>query len=135
MKIAAISDIHIREDGSDDKLVEAIHTRVEEISPDVFIIAGDISEKIDHFSEILSHLHVSGCENFYVAGNHDIWFEKDRDLGSLEKYAKSVGAACADNGFIHLPPVQSECGQVRIDRRSIQIAVQIGNFSIDRKII
>ncbi|MHA1636880.1 MAG: metallophosphoesterase family protein [Candidatus Thorarchaeota archaeon] len=103
LKIAAISDIHIREDGSDDKLVEAIHARVEELSPDIFVIAGDISEKIDHFSEILSRLHVQGCENLYVAGNHDIWFEEEKNLGSLEKYAKSVGAACTDNGFIHLP--------------------------------
>ncbi|MHA1576869.1 MAG: metallophosphoesterase family protein [Candidatus Thorarchaeota archaeon] len=103
LKIAAISDIHARKDGLDDKLIEAIRTRVEEISPDVFIIAGDLNEYIDAFSNLLSRLHIKNAQNLYVAGNHDIWFEQDKDLSSLEKYSKLIGDACSDNGFIHLP--------------------------------
>lgn len=103
MKIAAISDIHARKGGIDYKLIEAIHARVEEISPDVFIIAGDLSEYIDEFSDLLSRLHISSAKNLYVAGNHDIWFEQEKNLSSLEKYSKLIGPACTENGFIHLP--------------------------------
>lgn len=103
MRIAAISDIHIRPDGSDTGLLEEIHKQVEEISPDVFIIAGDISDKIRVIEETLSMLQIAGSKNLYVAGNHDVWFEDELGLNSLEKYSKSIGNACEKAGFIHLP--------------------------------
>lgn len=103
MRIAAVSDLHIRPTGEDRPLVDAIRARVQDIDPDVFIIAGDISDRLSVLSDTLSSLRLTGATCLYVAGNHDIWFEKDSGLGSLEKYSKAIGAACQQNGFVHLP--------------------------------
>lgn len=103
MRVAAVSDIHVRPDGSDDDLILEIQRRAKELSPDVFIIAGDLSAKIDVLSDSLSKLYVSNCKNLFVAGNHDIWFEQGEGLGSLEKYSHKIGDVCREHGWIHLP--------------------------------
>ncbi len=103
MRIAAISDIHARPGGLDNALIDAIHQRVEEFSPDVFVIAGDVSETADDLERNLSNLAVTGARNLYVAGNHDVWFEDEKDLGSLEKYSRIIGGICTRAGFTHLP--------------------------------
>ncbi|TFG10672.1 hypothetical protein EU538_01075 [Candidatus Thorarchaeota archaeon] len=103
MRIAAISDIHVRPDGSDEPLVAEIRERVEEIAPDIFVIAGDISDHSKVLSETLRSLHIEDIPCLYVAGNHDIWFEEKAGLSSLRKYSHLVGEICNRNGFIHLP--------------------------------
>ncbi len=103
MRIAAISDIHARQDGLDDDLIVAIRQRVEEVSPDIFIIAGDISENSEDLEYYLKQLALDNKTNLYVAGNHDVWFEEDIGLDSLEKYSRTIGDICRRSGFIHLP--------------------------------
>lgn len=103
MRIAAVSDLHTLPDGSDELLLTRIRERVEEIDPDVFVIAGDISDRLDVLSNTLAQLCIDGCINIFVAGNHDIWFEEGEGPGSLEKYSKVIGEVCMKNGFSHLP--------------------------------
>ena len=103
MKIAAISDLHVLPDDGDRELLASIKQRVEEIAPDIFVIAGDISDRIDVLADSLSQLKVDSCSNLYVAGNHDVWFEDEKSPSSLEKYSKNVGDVCSKNGFKHLP--------------------------------
>jgi len=106
LRIAAISDLHVLPDGSDRDLLESIKRRVKEVDPDVFVIAGDISDRLDILSDSLSQLNVDSCTNLYVAGNHDIWFEDGESPSSVEKYSKYLGEVCSKNGFIHLPDHQ-----------------------------
>lgn len=106
MRIAAISDLHVIPGDDDIELLRSVKRRIEEIAPDVFVIAGDISDQIDLLSESLAQLHVSGCANLFVAGNHDVWFEDGKSPTSLDKYAKSISEICDKNGFIHLPDHQ-----------------------------
>ncbi len=106
MRIAAISDLHVLPDGSDIELLSSIKRRVEEISPDVFVIAGDISDQLELVSKSLSQLRVPDCTNLFVAGNHDIWFEEGKSPTSLDKYSKHIREMCDKNGFIHLPDHQ-----------------------------
>jgi Icc-related predicted phosphoesterase len=103
MRIAAVSDLHVLPTASDDALLTAIRRRVEEIRPQVFVVAGDISDKLDVLAKALKILHVNGCHNLYVAGNHDIWFEEKGGPGSLEKYSEKIGEACVGSGFHHIP--------------------------------
>ncbi len=103
LKIAAISDLHVLPDEGDKELLENIRRRVEEIDPDVLVIAGDISDRIEVLSDSLSLLKVDSCTNLYVAGNHDIWFEEGEKPTSLEKYSKYIGQICKKHGFHHLP--------------------------------
>jgi len=110
LRIAAVSDLHILPDGSDELLLTRVRERVEELDPDVFVIAGDISDRLDVLSNTLAQLYTEGCINLFVAGNHDIWFEDGGGPSSLEKYSKVIGEVCMKNGFSHLPdaPVTSE---------------------------
>ena len=103
MHIAAVSDIHMRSGGVDEALLEVIRNRVTDSQPDVFIVAGDLSEKLVDLNLALSRIKVEDCINLYVAGNHDIWFEEDIGIGSLEKYSRLIQEKCEENGFIHLP--------------------------------
>ncbi len=103
MRIVAISDIHARRNGLDDDLVCAIRSKVEEYSPDVFIVAGDVSENAEILRRTLRLLAVPDAANLYVAGNHDIWFEERSGLGSFEKYSSVIGDICRDAGFVHIP--------------------------------
>jgi len=106
LKIAAISDLHVLPEDGDIDLLRSIKKRVEEISPDVFVIAGDISDRLDLLSTSLAQLHIPDCENLFVAGNHDIWFEDGKSPTSLDKYSKYIREICDKNGFIHLPDHQ-----------------------------
>ncbi|UCE11449.1 MAG: metallophosphoesterase [Candidatus Thorarchaeota archaeon] len=103
MRIAAVSDIHVRPDGSDEDLISGIHDRAVELSPDVFVIAGDISDMLSTLSETLSKLRIPSIPNLFVPGNHDVWFEEDQGIGSLDKYSKGIGETCKENGFVYLP--------------------------------
>jgi putative phosphoesterase len=103
LRIAAVSDIHVVHDGSDELLLTKIRERVEEIDPNVFVIAGDLSDQLDVLSDSLAQLRVKNSINLYVAGNHDIWFEEGGGPGSLEKYSKIIGEVCSKNGFSHIP--------------------------------
>lgn len=103
MRIAAISDLHIVPDDRDRLLVRRIRERVEQMKPDVFVIAGDISDYLEVIAESLGELKIDDCRNLFVAGNHDIWFEDGGGPGSLEKYSKRIGEICRRQGFSYLP--------------------------------
>ncbi len=103
MRIAAISDIHVRNDGSDRMLLDTIRARVETLSPDIFIIAGDLSSDLQILSDSLETLFQPSCTNLFVSGNHDIFFEKGNGLGSIDKYSKRIGEVCEKNKFVNLP--------------------------------
>ncbi|TXT53842.1 MAG: hypothetical protein BAJATHORv1_110034 [Candidatus Thorarchaeota archaeon] len=103
MKIAAVSDIHVAPDGSDKELVKEIHVIASDYEPDVFVIAGDISDDSKILSETLATLRLKNCVNLYVPGNHDIWFEKETGLSSLDKYSTVIGKICQKTGFAYLP--------------------------------
>lgn len=99
------------QDGSDELLLTKIRERVEEIGPDVFVIAGDISDRLNVLSDSLANLRVKDCINLYVAGNHDIWFEEGGGPGSLEKYSTNIEEVCKENGFSHIPDAPVVLGQ------------------------
>ena len=56
MHIAAVSDIHARPNGLDKDLLEAIRNRAANSTPDVFIVAGDLSERLDDLDLALSSI-------------------------------------------------------------------------------
>jgi len=103
VRIAAISDLHVIPNDEDDFLLAEIRKKVEEIEPDVFVVAGDLSDDLDTLSRTLGMLRVDDCENLFVAGNHDVWFDESGGPGSLEKYSRLIGQECRRRGFLHLP--------------------------------
>ncbi|MGQ4872180.1 MAG: metallophosphoesterase family protein [Candidatus Thorarchaeota archaeon] len=109
MKIAAVSDIHVQPNGADAPLIEAIKKQAETMNPDVFVIAGDVSNRINTLRAALAELKLDHATNLYVPGNHDIWFEEEKGIGSLEKYSRLIGEACHDAGFHYLPDEPYVC--------------------------
>jgi len=103
VKIVAISDLHILSNHQDSLFLESIRRRVEEIKPDIFVIAGDISDYLETISESLNVLQIDDCVKLYVPGNHDIWFEDNDGPGSLEKYARTLEEICKKYDFRYLP--------------------------------
>ncbi len=103
MRIAAVSDIHARSNGLDAELLQKIRERVTTLNPDVFVIAGDMNHQLHELEKSLSMIHIDCCPNLYVAGNHDVWFEEELGIGTLEKYSNMINDACKSSGFIHLP--------------------------------
>ena len=103
LKIAAISDLHILPNEDDYQFLDCIRERVEEIDPDIFVIAGDISDYLEVVSKSLEILKGIECSRLYVPGNHDIWFEDNNGPGSLEKYTRSLDEICQKYGFTYLP--------------------------------
>ncbi len=103
VKIAAISDLHILPNENDYRFLNCIKEKVDEISPDIFVIAGDISDSLEVVSKSLEILKKTECSRLYVPGNHDIWFEDGSGPSSLEKYTKSLNEICEKNEFAYLP--------------------------------
>ena len=103
MRIAAISDLHIVSNENDFRFLECIKQRVEEIDPDIFVIAGDISDYLEVFSKSLEALEGLECSKLFVPGNHDIWFEDDGGPSSFEKYTKNLDEICKKHELTYLP--------------------------------
>ena len=71
---------------------------------DVLIVAGDVSDKLETFSETMHALANSfGCVCF-VPGNHDLWLRRDGSDGA-DSLAKLdlLNAACAEAGVFTTP--------------------------------
>lgn len=103
MRVAAISDLHVVPDEGDDLLLRKIRERVAEISPDVFVVAGDLSDTLSVLSRTLNLICVESCENLFVPGNHDVWFEDGGGPSSLDKYSRIIAEECKSAGFHYLP--------------------------------
>ena len=71
MRIAITSDLHYL---PHQKLAHRTFAeRLAAHNPDVFLIAGDLGEPLDHFHEALE-IYASVCpERGAIAGNHDVW--------------------------------------------------------------
>jgi Icc-related predicted phosphoesterase len=101
MKIFAIADIHI-EGKNKNKAYQLpdIISKKNYNKNDVLVIAGDISPFIGSFHKYLSLFKKIQINKLFVAGNHDIWVNKEGD--SKHKYYTQLKEAVLDAGFCYL---------------------------------
>ena len=105
-RLVHLSDLHFG--AHDDRLVEAVEERVDELKPDLVVISGDFTQraKIEQFREacqFLERLQHSGHEVLGVPGNHDVplYDVLRRFLSPLARYRRFID----DNlcPFVELP--------------------------------
>lgn len=90
MKIALISDIHI-DINKDYPVLETVAEAAVLKGADVLVIAGDISETPENTIAAMEQLeHLSGCQVYYVPGNHDMWNKNCPSAKTEDIYAGYV---------------------------------------------
>ncbi len=95
MRLWAISDLHVSYRRNRERLATvAAHPE------DWLIVAGDIAEDLDAFTDALRLLTARFAQLVWVPGNHDLWHSDDsRGLRGEAKYRKLV-ARCCDLGVL-----------------------------------
>ncbi len=76
------------------------------LHPDILIIGGDISAKLDQFALTLAQFSDLDCLKLVIPGNHDIWIESPKAMlsgfDSGAKYFQHLPRIATENGFIFL---------------------------------
>ena len=107
-RLVHLSDLHFG--AHDERLVDAIEQRVQELKPDLVVISGDFTqrartEQFRQACEFLERLQHSGHEVLGVPGNHDVplYDVLRRFLSPLSRYRRFID----DNlcPFVELPGI------------------------------
>jgi 3',5'-cyclic AMP phosphodiesterase CpdA len=105
-RLVHLSDLHFG--AHDEKLIEAVERRVDELKPDLVVISGDFTqrartEQFKQACEFLGRLQHAGHEVLGVPGNHDVplYDVLRRFLSPLSRYRRFID----DNlcPFVELP--------------------------------
>ncbi len=100
MKIGLISDLHTDATQANREIIPFLIDAIEAAELDVFVLAGDISPKLNEFYEILEEFDTANltCKKLFVPGNHDIWVSKKANMTSEQK-CRVISEVCRCNGF------------------------------------
>ena len=94
MRLALTSDLHVEHHP---EVVPLVAARVEALRPDVLIVAGDVSSKLESLEAALAALGKAAPHLVFVAGNHDLWTLPGAPT-SRQRYERDIPAACARAG-------------------------------------
>ncbi len=83
MRILAISDIHIDHPQNLDWLHQLSRW---DYKQDALLLAGDVSDRLDHLKRAFSLLKERFAAVFFVPGNHELWIRRETFADSLEKF-------------------------------------------------
>jgi 3',5'-cyclic AMP phosphodiesterase CpdA len=107
-RLVHLSDLHFG--AHDERLVDAVEQRIDELKPDLVVISGDFTqrartEQFRDACEFLGGLHDSGHEVLGVPGNHDVplYDVLRRFLSPLARYRRFIDETLCP--FIELPGV------------------------------
>lgn len=112
MRIAYTSDLHSDATPLNRALLPHLARRMQELQPDVLVIAGDVAETTAEVESALRHFAGIGGLRLYVAGNHDLFVEGEPAPGrtSRDKFERDLPAAAARSGFAALGHAPAESG-------------------------
>ena len=103
IKVALTSDLHVDYSAENRALVPRLVEAVLREAPDVLIIAGDLSSKLDDFGWTLQQFARIPSKKLVVAGNHDIWIESKADIvngrDSGARYERLLAEISTKNDF------------------------------------
>ncbi|HYX46178.1 MAG TPA: metallophosphoesterase [Sphingomicrobium sp.] len=107
-RLVHLSDLHFG--AHDERLVEAVEERVDELKPDLVVVSGDFTQraKTEQFKEacqFLGRLQRSGHEVLGVPGNHDVplYDVLRRFLSPLARYRRFIDENLCP--FVELPGI------------------------------
>ena len=105
MRVAYTSDLHTDITLNNERLIPYIAKRVYQMNPDVFVIAGDISNSIDRLDYTLKQFEDLSCLKVMIPGNHDVWIESNNSVrkgkDSFYKYREAIPQVCKHNEFLY----------------------------------
>lgn len=111
MKVAYTSDVHADITLNNGQLIAYLVKRVGELNPDVFVLAGDISNTLECLDRTLKLFNEITCLKIMIPGNHDVWTESNNSIrkgkDSFYKYKKAIPEVCSQNGFLY--PITEPC--------------------------
>lgn len=103
MRIAYSSDLHIDASAANRQASMRLAGRVEELTPDVLVIAGDLGNTLEALGEALALFSGVRALKLFVAGNHDVWVEgRGNAIDSRTKYKEKIPEVCAGVDFTDL---------------------------------
>ncbi len=117
-RIAFVSDLHTDSSLANWQFVARLKEALDSLHPDVFIIGGDISAKLEQFDLTLAQFSALDCVKIVIPGNHDIWIESRKAMLS--------GYDSGAKFFQHLPGIASKHGFVFLHDEP----VILGNIAI-----
>jgi len=92
MRVSITSDIHFTHFRRPMDAVDALQTAMSEDKPDIFVVAGDITQGVASGKEpAIDALLGSQTGAYFVLGNHDLWGRGDQKLDpptAMDKYMK-----------------------------------------------
>jgi len=105
MRIAYTSDLHADITLNNKNLVPYLAKRIEEMNPDVFIIAGDVANTLYELNSALSAFDNLSCVKVMIPGNHHVWIESKNSVkkgkDSFYKYTQGIPQICKENNFLY----------------------------------
>lgn len=116
MRVAFTSDLHIDITSQNRRLLPNLLDRIEELRPDVFVLAGDLGNDLGAWRETLRQFQSLSMPKLVVPGNHDVWLESKRALrrsqDSFWKYNHALPGSAEEFGFQYLPTKPVVFGEV-----------------------
>src|SRR5260370_34381779 len=94
MRLVLTSDLHVDHHA---EVVPLVAERVRALMPDVLIVAGDVSSRLETLEAALAALRACAPRLLFVAGNHDLWTLPGAP-SSRARYERDIPAACARAG-------------------------------------
>jgi 3',5'-cyclic AMP phosphodiesterase CpdA len=98
MRLVVTSDLHYSP--RHQRAVDAFVATVAALSPDLFVIAGDVAEGPEAFDACLARFAALGCPRAVLAGNHDVWSRVNRGgPGSRDLFEQVLPEIAGRHGF------------------------------------
>lgn len=106
MRIVFTSDLHADLEPSNAALIAPLARAARALTPDIFVVAGDVAERTARVAEVLAAFCDVGARRVFVPGNHDLYVEPGGGT-SRAKLDTELPAAAAAAGFEcpHVAPI------------------------------
>jgi predicted MPP superfamily phosphohydrolase len=100
MRLIVTSDLHYDSRGylTQPAQIRALAEEIAGLGPDAVILAGDIAHGLDDFSACVGCFSGLSCPVGVIAGNHDLWRDKERKISSQDLWTTHLPAVTRQQG-------------------------------------
>jgi predicted phosphohydrolase len=115
-RVIVTSDLHYDPEGNltAPKNVEALAGRIADSSPDAVVLAGDLAHELGPFRRCLECFADVGVPVGVLAGNHDVWFDRQAGLSSQLLWERALPEVTRDLGMVWLEEETIRLGPVAV---------------------
>jgi Calcineurin-like phosphoesterase len=107
VRVVFTSDLHVDVTPQNGAILPYLVSRVQQLQPDVFILAGDVGNCLYQIDHALTAFDTLSCTRLFVPGNHDLWTESRRAVRNGKdsgfKHDEALPAICRKHDVVYLP--------------------------------